>query len=71
MFLYYAMHCILLAVQTTMGTGLRPPQLGMGYDTKHYPLSFNLIHSVCLIRETLHICTDMDMVMFAVLGLSW
>ena len=71
MLLYHAVHCILSAVQTTMGTGLHPPQLAMVYDTKHYPPSFSLIQSVCLIRETLHICTDMDTVMFAFLGLSW
>jgi len=54
-----------------MGTGLHPPQLVMVYDAKHSPLFFKLIHSACFIRETLHICTDVHVVMFAVLGLSW
>lgn len=64
---YHATNHIFLAVQTAMGTGLHPPQLLMVWDTKQYPPPFNLIHSVCLTRETLHIYTGMDMVVFAIL----
>lgn len=70
MLLYPVEHSYLLAVQVTVGTGLCAPQLAIVHDTKCHSSPFQP-HSPCVGRGVVHICADVDTVVFAGLGLSW